>query len=100
MSASAVLAPPSHDLAARFVAVRSATETLCAPLEVEDFVVASMPDVSPTKWHLAHTSWFFETFLLAPYADAYVPLNPRYAFSSTRTTCRPASDTVARSVGW
>jgi ergothioneine biosynthesis protein EgtB len=80
MSASAVLAPPSHDLAARFVAVRSATETLCAPLEVEDFVVASMPDVSPTKWHLAHTSWFFETFLLAPYADAYVPLNPRYAF--------------------
>jgi len=70
----------SRSLAERFVAVRAATEALCTPLEVEDYVVSSMADVSPTKWHLAHTSWFFETFLLAPHADEYVPLNPRYAF--------------------
>jgi hypothetical protein len=47
--------------------VRAQTEALCAPLETEDYVVSSMPDVSPTKWHLAHTSWFFETFVLAPH---------------------------------
>jgi ergothioneine biosynthesis protein EgtB len=49
-------------------------------LVTEDFVVSSMPDVSPTKWHLAHTSWFFETFVLAPHLPAYRALDPRYAF--------------------
>ena len=48
----------------RFKKVRSFSEALCATLEPEDYVVQSMPDVSPTKWHLAHTSWFFETFIL------------------------------------
>ena len=67
-------------LAERYDDVRGQTEALCAPLQVEDYVVSSMPDVSPTKWHLAHTSWFFETFLLAPYLDGYAPLDPRYAF--------------------
>ena len=67
-------------LVSGFRAVRAATEALCAPLEVEDYVVSSMSDVSPTKWHLAHTTWFFETFLLAPHARAYTPLEPRYAF--------------------
>ena len=67
-------------LAERFRAVRSATTELCSPLETEDFVVSSMSDVSPTKWHLAHTSWFFETFLLAPHMPSYVTPNPRYAF--------------------
>ena len=75
----AVTASP-QSLAERFAAVRAATEALCAPLMVEDYVVSSMADVSPTKWHLAHTSWFFETFLLAPYLERYVTLNPRYAF--------------------
>ncbi len=64
----------------RFRAVRAATVSLCKPLETEDYVVSSMDDVSPTKWHLAHTSWFFETFLLAPHAPTYTALNPRYAF--------------------
>lgn len=67
-------------LAARYEEVRARTEALCAPLQTEDYVVASMPDVSPTKWHLAHTSWFFETFALAPHLPGYRPLEPRYAF--------------------
>ena len=46
-------------------AIRHATEALCEPLAVEDYVIQSMPDASPVKWHLAHTSWFFETVILA-----------------------------------
>jgi ergothioneine biosynthesis protein EgtB len=67
-------------LAERFEAVRAQTERLCEPLDTEDYVVSSMADVSPTKWHLAHTSWFFETFILGPHAPEYVSPNPRYAF--------------------
>ncbi len=70
----------SAALADRYEAVRAQTEALCEPLETEDYVVSSMPDVSPTKWHLAHTSWFFETFVLAPFAPSYTSPNPRYAF--------------------
>jgi ergothioneine biosynthesis protein EgtB len=60
--------------------VRRQTASLCAPLEVEDYVVRTMPDASPAKWHLAHTSWFFETFVLRPFAPAYAPLDDRYAY--------------------
>ncbi|HWJ32390.1 MAG: ergothioneine biosynthesis protein EgtB [Gemmatimonadaceae bacterium] len=67
-------------LGARYDAVRAQTEFLCEPLEVEDYVVSSMPDVSPTKWHLAHTSWFFETFVLAAHDPSYRSPDPRYAF--------------------
>ena len=45
--------------------VRQFSHSLAEPLEIEDYVVQSIPDVSPTKWHLAHTSWFFETFVLS-----------------------------------
>ncbi|HEY8175437.1 MAG TPA: ergothioneine biosynthesis protein EgtB, partial [Gemmatimonadaceae bacterium] len=77
-SRARVVEPAS--LAAQYRAVRAHTERLCDPLETEDYVVSSMADVSPTKWHLAHTSWFFETFVLAPNDPSYVPLNPKYAF--------------------
>ena len=66
--------------ALRYDDVRLATEALCAPLEVEDCVVSSMPDVSPTKWHLAHTSWFFETFVLAEYDTSYRSPDSRYTY--------------------
>src|SRR5229473_4861663 len=67
-------------LAASYQQVRQSTEALAAPLAVEDYVVQSMPDCSPTKWHLAHVSWFFETFLLKPSVPEYRPLNPQYAY--------------------
>jgi ergothioneine biosynthesis protein EgtB len=70
--------PPT--LLTRYETVRTQTERLCAPLEVEDYVVSSMPDVSPTKWHLAHTSWFFETFVLAAFDAAYRSPDSRYAY--------------------
>ncbi len=68
-----------HDLAERYLEVRSRTEALAAPLSAEDQTVQSMPDVSPTKWHRAHTSWFFETFVLAGSSHA-TPYDPSFDF--------------------
>ena len=65
-------------LAARFVQVRATTEALAAPLSSEDVSLQSMPDASPTKWHLAHTSWFFETFLLERFDPAFKPFDPTF----------------------
>ncbi len=61
----------TESLGDRYRRVRAATTALCEPLEPEDFVVQSMPDASPAKWHLAHTTWFFEQFLLKPYLPGY-----------------------------
>lgn len=67
-------------LLTRFQQVRGFSETLCETLEPEDCVVQSMPDVSPTKWHLAHTSWFFETFILKVWMPSYQTVVPEYAY--------------------
>jgi ergothioneine biosynthesis protein EgtB len=67
-------------LLGRFHQIRDFTNTLCAGLEPEDCVVQSMPDVSPTKWHLAHTTWFFETFILKKFSPGYRAEIPEYAY--------------------
>jgi ergothioneine biosynthesis protein EgtB len=64
----------------RFHQIRKFTSALCVDLEPEDCVVQSMPDVSPTKWHLAHTTWFFETFILKKFVPAYRAEIPEYAY--------------------
>jgi ergothioneine biosynthesis protein EgtB len=95
----------------RYAEVRAFTEALCAPLAPEDMVLQSMPDASPTKWHLAHTSWFFETFLLAepqPFDLAYAVLFNSYyngvgeQFPRSRRglLSRPTVDTVRRYRAW
>lgn len=66
--------------ATRYRRVREQTLQLTAELAVEDQVVQSMPDASPTKWHLAHTSWFFEQFLLKPQLPGYRPFDPQFDF--------------------
>jgi len=67
-------------LVERFDEVRAHTEALAAPLSPEDQTVQSMPDVSPTKWHRAHVTWFFETFVLADHEAGFAPFQERYWF--------------------
>ncbi len=75
------MSQPDRDrLGARYRAVRDQTESLARPLSAEDQQVQSMDDASPTKWHLAHVSWFFETFILQPHAPGYAPFHPRYGY--------------------
>lgn len=80
MSAYQDLSTTIDSLFLRYSSVRRFTEALCEGLEIEDYVVQSMEDVSPTKWHLAHTSWFFETFILRPYLADYRSIDEKYAY--------------------
>jgi ergothioneine biosynthesis protein EgtB len=66
------------ELAGQFCRVRQQTETLCEPLTPEDMMVQSCPEASPAKWHLAHTTWFFETFLLSEFLSGYRPFHPDF----------------------
>ena len=69
-----------HWLADLYGRVRARTEALAAPLSAEDQTIQSMADASPTKWHRAHTTWFFETFLLKPYLPGYRQFDERYGY--------------------
>jgi ergothioneine biosynthesis protein EgtB len=75
----AVAAPDSR-LAQAYRAVREATLRLAAPLSAEDCAIQSMPDASPAKWHLAHTTWFFETFVLQPHVPQYRVFDAAYGY--------------------
>jgi hypothetical protein len=68
-----------NDVLAMYRAVRAQSAVLAVPLSAEDQTVQSMPDASPTKWYLPHTTWFFETIVLGAFARAYVPFDPTYA---------------------
>jgi ergothioneine biosynthesis protein EgtB len=72
------LTAPAGSLAQHFHDIRETTVALAEPLSPEDCALQSMPDASPAKWHLAHTSWFFETFVLAPNVAGYRPFHPHF----------------------
>ena len=70
----------AEQVLADFVAVRSFSEKLCEPLNTEDFNLQAIAETSPVKWHLAHTSWFFETFIIKKFSSSFAPFNPRYEY--------------------
>src|SRR5215210_6488902 len=72
--------PPAAALAERYRAVRALSEAIAAPLSDADACLQPMPDASPAKWHLAHTTWFFETFLLRDHVDGYRVFDESYAY--------------------
>lgn len=85
LSERAYLALPHTPLTAadallRYQGVRRFSERMCEGMEAEDFVIQSMPEVSPTKWHLAHTTWFFEAFVLRPSDPEYTPFHAEYSY--------------------
>lgn len=103
-------APPhAHTLTHQFLTTRRRTELLTAPLSAEDQQLQSMPSASPTKWHRAHTSWFFEEFILAPqgvarfhadfatlYNSYYVAVGPRHPRHERGLLSRPSVDEITR----
>lgn len=70
----------SNELLATYQSIRQYTETICKPLKTEDYVVQPVVDVSPPKWHLGHTTWFFETFILQPHYKTYKVYDPDYNY--------------------
>jgi ergothioneine biosynthesis protein EgtB len=93
----------SDELGAAYGRVRKLSESLCETLQPEDCVVQTVPEVSPTKWHLAHTSWFFETFVLKEALPDYTPINAQYAYlfnsyynAAGKMHCRPKRGLISR----
>ena len=80
MTLSRPITQAASALRGKFREVRAASLALAAPLSAEDQCIQSMPDASPTKWHLAHTTWFFETVLLQPHAAGYRPFDERFHY--------------------
>ncbi len=70
----------TDNLLATFLKTRSDTEEICAPLQIEDYVIQPIVDVSPPKWHMGHTTWFFEEFILSKYVEDYKRFHPEYAY--------------------
>lgn len=68
----------ADNIAQSFRRIRRLSEQLCEPLQLEDFGLQAMPETSPPKWHLAHTTWFFETFILKPFLPGYEPWHPKF----------------------
>ena len=68
------------DLLEKYIEVRKLSEEICAPLKTEDYVVQPIVDVSPPKWHIGHTTWFFETFILKPNMKNYTEYDPQYNY--------------------
>lgn len=64
----------------KYIEIRELTEAICLPLETEDYVIQPIVDVSPPKWHLGHTTWFFETLLLQRYSRNYRPHHSLFSF--------------------
>jgi len=105
-----LLSPPRHDLGARFASVRELTERLAGRLSAEDQTAQSMPDASPTKWHRAHTSWFFEEFVLGPnggydvfdrtfrylFNSYYEAVGPRHPRPQRGLVTRPGVEEIRR----
>jgi ergothioneine biosynthesis protein EgtB len=92
-----------EDLVSAYRTVRKFSKKLCQTLQPEDCVVQTVPEVSPTKWHLAHTSWFFETFVLKDALPGYSPINVQYAYlfnsyynAAGKMHCRPKRGLISR----
>ena len=83
-----------HALRDAYRAVRDETERRAAPLTAEDQTVQSMPDASPAKWHRAHTTWFFETFVLLPHAPRLPPCSTRPSATCSTPTTRPSAPAI------
>ena len=75
-----IAAERDMSLTSTYGQIRSRSVALCSPLAAEDMVVQSMPDTSPSKWHLAHVSWFFERFILSQHVNDYQTFNPNFDF--------------------
>src|SRR5262245_24103031 len=88
--------PSAADLTARFTAVRRRTVELCAPLTVEDQLVQPMAEASPSKWHLAHTTWFFETFVLCLAGEATFDPGFNFLFNSYYDAAGPRVERARR----
>ena len=78
MNAPAPQTRPATPLAQRYAEVRAQTMALVAPLSEADCQAQSMPDTSPAKWHLAHVTWFFETFILERFEPGFQPFHPAF----------------------
>ncbi len=99
LSANENLGPSRDDIEALFRDIRARSVALVAPLTAEDQCIQSMADVSPTKWHLAHTSWFFETFILKPFGGGYGEFHPDYDYLFNSITKPSGPGTKGRSGG-